>query len=128
MNEGEEVSLPANARPTAEAIAQIDSQGFAPQTFTSTTTKNNTAASNNNSSRKYPDINQIDPHEDAIFGNRMNQPSSVSLQKSTLNGSHMNSNEDHLFGRIFCVDQVIRSQRWIEKLKFLREKILSEST
>ena len=109
-----------------EKVAEIDTQGFHQQTFVSSATKKNL-----NGSKVFNSTaeNEKDSHESAIFGvSSQTVKASSSLVKS--NGSNLSDQHDYddeIFGPSLLIDQRLRTDRWLEKLQLIRQRILQES-
>ena len=118
-------TVAVDEKPSAEAVAQIEAQGFEQHSFVSSAT-NNQNSNHSGRNKSQPKVQTKDSHENAIFGNSNNDSiAATTLLKS--NGMYKNCGEDDLLGPIFCVDQRIRTQRWLEKLKIIRDRISRES-
>eukprot|EP00794_Sanderia_malayensis_P016955 gene16955-18662_t len=120
-------------RPSAETLERIESKGFEQQTFTSTAKADNESRNaNKNASLESEKSAAFDSHQAAIFGTGDNGNVYIGddnvNDKSNFyesNGQYFHTaKEDDLLGPIFCIDQNIRAQRWLEKLSFIRKETL----
>ncbi|XP_065051312.1 arginine and glutamate-rich protein 1-B-like [Rhopilema esculentum] len=110
-----------------EKIAEIEAQGFHQQTFVSNMNKKEPVTQNDNS-QNYQMSTKSDSHENAIFGSSTSTftPAPSSRIVPT-NGSKATKDDDDLFGPSLLIDQNLRTERWLQKLTFIRQKILREA-
>eukprot|EP00112_Aurelia_sp_Birch-Aquarium-sp1_P002991 Seg1334.4 transcript_id=Seg1334.4/GoldUCD/mRNA.D3Y31 product="hypothetical protein" protein_id=Seg1334.4/GoldUCD/D3Y31 len=114
-----------NYQPNFEQIAEIEAKGFEQRTFVSTSWKKDDSQSNEKGGVENANENPTN-HDNAIFGKSSSQ---ISLSAMATNGNGVNNHrfEDEIFGPSFGVDPELRNERWLDKLKFIRQKILRES-
>lgn len=111
----------------SEKVAEIDSQGFHQQAFVSNAIERDGNKNfNGKSATDNSGLSEHDNHADAIFGSSLNTVSST-LTKS--NGSNILNQDadDNIFGPSLLIDQRIRTERWLDKLKSIRQRVLQQS-
>ena len=115
-----------NYLPNSKQIAEIEAKGFEQRTFVSTNSwKKDSSQSNDKGDFENASTNPTN-HDTAIFGRSSSQ---ISLSATATNGSDVNNHgfEDEIFGPSFGIDPALRNERWLDKLRFIRQRILRES-
>merc|ERR1712048_1303900 len=125
-------------KPTLEQLEDIDDTNFVQQSFTSTSDafkKKKKRPTNNNALAEPVDNGHIQvSHDSAIFGTANDTMHVTKFQKQIIPIKDEDAGEEmvvsavvdeDIFGPIFDEDPNMKMKRWIEKLKGLREGILS---
>ena len=109
-----------------EKVAEIDSQDFHQQTFVSNAFERDVSKGFNGKSAFDGNVTkEHDNHADAIFGSSSNTVTTLSAL-TIANGPNQGI-DDGLFGPRLLLDQKIKTEKWLTKLRLIRQSILEES-
>ena len=111
----------------SEKVAEIDSQGFHQQSFSSNAFDKSINRNDNDKSIAGNNaMDEHDNHADAIFG-ASSKTTPTALPKSTGSTLLNQDADDSIFGPILLIDQSKRTERWLEKLKLIRQRFVQQS-
>jgi len=120
-------------KPTYDQIEKIDEGNFVQRAFTSTTLQ--PKAKKKKGKKQVPVVKVEEPvtegpklsHEDAMFGTASDtmflSRFGPRLDKKRQEELKKVDTDDMIFGALFCEDPEVRMNRWIERLKEIRQKI-----